>query len=104
MRLCRWWNDHQTLNAISNQIVDLKEIFVSTFEEFKASVEDLVVAAAETDVRLDAIKAKIADLAAQVAAGGVVNQAQLDDVAALVETAKASLAAVAVDITEAENL
>lgn len=62
---------------------------MATFEEVKAGVESAVSSLAALDLKLDEVKAKIDSLSA-----GVVSQEQLDELAALVNSAKDSSAAV----------
>ena len=90
---------------------------MATFDELKAQMEQTNVAIAEANViaadsnaRLDAVNVKIDDLIAQVANGGVVSQAQLDELSGLASAAAtstadlvANLQGIVSDVTDAEQ-
>lgn len=74
----------------------LKETkLMADVDGIKASLSETQASISAIDAKLDVIREKIAAL--QV---GVVTQAQLDEIAALVEAAKVSSAAVAVEAEE----
>jgi len=105
------------VNQIMGRIAQLKEIMMATFDELKAQMEQTNVAIAEANViaadsnaRLDAVNVKIDDLIAQVANGGVVSQAQLDELSGLASAAAtstadlvANLQGIVSDVTDAEQ-
>ena len=76
---------------------------MASFDELRAQLEGIRSAAADTDTRLDAINTKIDELRALVNAGGVVSQAQLDELSAIAAEAQTSLAVVQGDLTDAEQ-
>jgi septal ring factor EnvC (AmiA/AmiB activator) len=79
------------------------ESIMASVAELTDLLTEIATKSEDTNVRLDAINAKIDDLRAQIAAGSPVSQAQLDELTALASAAKVSLGAVADDLIDAEQ-
>lgn len=82
------------LNLGFAQLNDFKEEIMASFQD----VKDMVVGVADTLVEVstgvDRVSQEIIDLKAQIEAGGVVTQAQLDDLNGTAQTAKDRVIAV----------
>ena len=76
---------------------------MATIEELKGVLEQIAVQAQAYNERLDAINVKIDEMRAAIVAGGVVNQVQLDELAAIASAAKASLDGIGDDLLDAEQ-
>jgi septal ring factor EnvC (AmiA/AmiB activator) len=95
--------------ALHRRLDEMEKLIMATFDEVKADAEATKAALADSNTRLDAVNAKIDDMAqkivdltAQVAAGGVVSQAQLDELGTIIAAAKAEAAGITADVADAE--
>jgi len=96
----KWW-------MLQGQLFQLEEKIMATFDELKAKIEqvntglaDVATSAADANARLDTVNTKIDELRALVANGGVVNQAQLDELSSLVDASVTTLSSLATNLQE----